>query len=100
MVAGIPPSLQKYKETEKRLQFFQALLQRLETTPGVRAIAVSSDMPLSGEPRTRGIRVEGTAPGAEELNVSFHTASEKYFQTLGIRLLGGRTFAGRIPCRW
>jgi len=92
LVADIPLSLQKYRGAEKRLQFFQSLLERLGNTPGVRSTALSSDMPLAGTPMSQTIHIEGSPPAAEEPTATLHTASERYFQTLGIKLRRGRMF--------
>jgi len=71
-----------------------AILDRLRTTPGVEAAAVTSSVPLSQiQPGQQTIRVEGrTADEIELLQVDPNAASDGYFETLGVPVLSGRTF--------
>jgi putative ABC transport system permease protein len=71
-----------------------AILERLRASPGVAAAAVTSSVPLSAiQPGQQSIRLEGRTAGEQELlQVDSNVASEGYFETLGVPLLGGRTF--------
>ncbi len=71
-----------------------AILDRLRTTPGVEAAAVTSSVPLSQiQPGQQTIRIEGrTADETELLQVDPNVASDGYFETLGVPVLSGRTF--------
>jgi putative ABC transport system permease protein len=78
------------------LPFVTRLLDELRAQPGVQAAAFGTCAPVSGGcSNTPAIRPErpfvpGTAPQAGVLPVS-----PEYFQTLGIRLIKGRTFSDR-----
>ncbi len=80
------------KLDEQPPAFWAALLAQLRATPGVRAAAVASNVPLTGGDRAR-VTVAGraTAPDAGE-TVRPLVVSEDYFRTLGIPLVRGRAF--------
>ncbi len=71
-----------------------SILERLRSTPGVEAAAVTSSVPLSQiQPGQQTIRIEGrTADETELLQVDPNVASDGYFETLGVPVLSGRTF--------
>ncbi len=78
---------------EPRRQLIEAVLTRMQATPGVRAAAASMTPPLGGAPN-RGVRVEGApAPLAgHEPTADFQAVTPDYFRTLGNALLEGRDF--------
>ncbi|HEV8337701.1 MAG TPA: ABC transporter permease [Candidatus Polarisedimenticolia bacterium] len=87
----LPPG--KYAEPARQAAFFQDLLQRVRPLPGVRAAAVVSHLPLSGQDTNGGILIEGRAvPTGEEPLVELRIASPDYFRAMGIPVLRGRAF--------
>ena len=81
----------RYPTAEKRQQFYDALIARLTTLPGVTAAATTSRLPLEGED-SRIMEVEGrpavdpkTGPRGSRLWVS-----PGYFDVLGIPVRRGR----------
>ena len=77
------------------LAYFDRLLDRLRTTPGVRAATLTSALPLSGRQR-RGFRAEGYEPrSGEDRELHVVTVEASYFTTLGIPILEGRAFDAR-----
>ena len=92
---AIPPA--KYQAEDRQRAFYSETLDRVRALPGVlRASAVSS-LPMSGSTTSRGIAVEGRPRAAanEELLAVVCVALPDYFETIGIRLLRGRTFDAR-----
>ncbi|HEX8724277.1 MAG TPA: FtsX-like permease family protein, partial [Gemmatimonadaceae bacterium] len=80
-----------------RLTQLQAMIARLEGSPGVTAAGVINDLPLRGG---GGIgltfHAEGTPPwkpGTPPVFARYFQASGDYFRAMGIRLLRGRTFS-------
>jgi putative ABC transport system permease protein len=73
--------------------FFETLLQRIETIPGVSTAGAASQFPPGGF-ASQQFRISDQEPGREgQLPTAFATvASEKYFETMRIPLLKGRTF--------
>src|ERR1700752_496228 len=74
--------------------FFKQLQENVRRLPGVKSVAVSNGVPL-GVANDPVFFVEGRPlpePGNEQSAVRY-TVSDDYFQTLGIGVLKGRTFA-------
>lgn len=79
----------RYSTTDAQAQFIRELIPRLERLPGV----VSAAAGLSYPPND-GYSTEFDVPGAshvEQWNGRFVPCSRQYFQTIGLRLLAGRT---------
>ncbi len=73
--------------------FFQQLIDRLEQTPGVRAVSVASQFPPQGVFSTS-FRLDSMAAAGETMPMSQITAaSATHFATLGVPLVAGRAFA-------
>lgn len=73
--------------------FFERLLERLATTPGVREASVASQFPPQG-PFSTPFRLETAAAAGETMPMAqVTTASATHFATLGVPLVAGRGFA-------
>jgi predicted permease len=72
----------------------QAILDRLSVLPGVTAVSASACLPLSGGCMGNTVRVLGRAiaPGTVPPLAVFNAVASRYFETMGIRLIRGRTF--------
>jgi predicted permease len=84
----------KYKTQEDRRQFHDKLAARLASTPGLRAAAIASSIPLSGGPSFP-LEIEGRpAPpqGRDAPRVTMVAVSPRYFETLDLPLRRGRAF--------
>ncbi|HEX2833962.1 MAG TPA: ABC transporter permease [Thermoanaerobaculia bacterium] len=74
--------------------FYDALLQRLQTQPGIEAIAASSNLPLDAEKVQGGVALEGR-PAADEKSwvpAGWQLVNEDYFGAMKIQMLRGRPF--------
>jgi predicted permease len=92
LLASINPSLNGYSADKSRL-FFDELLTRTRTLPGVKAASLATDSPLSGGWDQNGIVVEGYTPREDEkMSVDVTYVSPDYFKTLDIPLSSGRDF--------
>ena len=83
----------KYRELEKRTAFFSDVINRIEALPGVKSAAVTTNLPLYRQGDSIGIQIEGRPaprPG-EEIIITTRIVSPKFFETMGMRLLKGRT---------
>ena len=86
---------QKYPDQARRSAFYTELLRRVESLPGVKSAAVTTNLPLYRQGNSIGITIEGRpepAPG-QALIVATRVVSPHYFQTMGIQLLRGRAFS-------
>jgi predicted permease len=84
----------KYKETARRAQYYDRVLQEVRAIPGVRSAAYATGLPMS----MRGGIWPVSFTGEEELRNSTNTVSLRYatpqlFATLGIPVRRGRDIA-------
>ncbi len=87
----------RYRDEDRKGQFFEAALARLERIPDVRAAGATSA--LEGEaPALTPFRIVGRppVPGAEDAKQAANEAvTPGYFRTLGVPLIEGRWFSER-----
>jgi predicted permease len=85
-------SLSGYDVT-RGTQFYETLLERLRTSPGVRSAAYASVPILTGGGWDSTMSVEGhQAADGEDMQAYLNHVSPGYFATMGIPLLEGRDF--------
>ena len=95
MVATLPQA--KYDNEEKALRFYDAALERLRNSPGIRAVGLTDNLPFGDGGNMDGVIVEGQEP-PEGANISqteqavIQSLTPGTFTALGIRLLQGRDF--------
>ena len=85
---------QKYATPDLRSVFYQGLLEKIRSLPGVQTASVASQVPFDPRSWQTTFRVEGQPaplPG-EWPSMEAHTVGPDYFRTMGIPLLRGRTF--------
>jgi predicted permease len=84
-----------YKEGPKKVAFFEQLIARIGALPGVRAVAVSNQLPGRGHGQDDAITIAENPPLAmgawQDALVRF--VDPGYFQMLRIPVLKGRVFA-------
>jgi putative ABC transport system permease protein len=84
-----------YPDHHHRMTFYDTLLTRLEARPGVRGAGFVQTLPLKGD-HMLSFELQGKPSlkeGGESTN--YRVVSGRYFETLGIPLLRGRTFTDR-----
>ena len=93
-VADIPLSLTAYAKPEDRYQFFDRLVDRARTLPGVRSAAAASFLPVSGGGSIIHFNITGHPPKSpkEFIAAGYRTITPNYLETLGVPLLQGRLF--------
>ena len=90
----VTPLPSKYNDqVAKQIQFGQAIVRNLATIPGLDSSAISTDLPLQGNPRFT-MHVEGgpTVTAATAPVTDYFTVSPAYFETMKIPMLKGRAF--------
>ncbi|HUJ39951.1 MAG TPA: ABC transporter permease [Candidatus Acidoferrales bacterium] len=88
----LPPG--KYDALDSRWAFYERLVQSLRESRGVRAAALSTELPLEGGSNGY-ITVDGqTAESTQNTLVEWNYITPDYFRTMGIPLKQGRAFSG------
>jgi putative ABC transport system permease protein len=85
-------SATRYAKPEQQVQFFQSVLDRLRSLPGVESVGLDNSLPFDGSV-DGGYAIEGRtfAPDSQP-SADKRIVSPGYFQTLRIPLLEGRDF--------
>jgi len=90
--ARISPRSSGYKP-EQYPELNKRLIERLNSTPGIRSASVAGSGFRSGSSRTCCIAVEGYTPGKDEdRQIQVLEVAPGYFSTIGLPLLMGRDF--------
>jgi len=87
--AGTP-----FADPARQPAFFQEVLDRVEALPGVRRAALVNHLPLGGDIWGSRLTIDGAPapPPGEEPSATQRVAGPGYFETMGIRLVRGRSF--------
>lgn len=95
LFASVNPALNGYTK-ERSAAFFEELLARTRSLPGVKAASLATDSPVSGSFDQTDIVVEGYTPReGERMFANFTYVSKDYFKSLEIPLVAGRDFDDR-----
>lgn len=86
----MPPS-SRYESPERALQLYRDVAQAVASVPGVRAVALTNHVPLSGASINTPLEVEGAA-ARETDEALFRVVDTAYFRTAGIPIVRGRDF--------
>ena len=101
-VLTMPLSLsnEKYLTPERRIEAYHRMEERIGGIPGVSSTAFANVVPFGGGPsRQMSIDERQPLPGESLPIVLYVTTRGRYFETLGLRLLRGRTFIDRDAMR-
>jgi putative ABC transport system permease protein len=86
----LPPS-SRYESPERALQLYSDVAAAVAGVPGVRAVALTNHVPLSGASIDTPLEVEGAA-ARESDQALFRVVDTAYFRTTGIPVVRGRDF--------
>lgn len=95
LTANIALPGSKYASPEQRVQFYQRLSGQMRSSPGVKQFALASGDPMEGSNYSFAFatrELEALNP-EDQPSCGYYVVSANYFETLGIPLLAGRTFA-------
>ncbi|MBO0723413.1 MAG: ABC transporter permease, partial [Blastocatellia bacterium] len=81
----------QYKTATEEQGFFNQVAPRLAAQPGVSSVAIANGLPPFGGPASE-IEIPGK-PQVDKSNVLVRLCEDGYFQTIGLRLLSGRTLS-------
>ncbi|HMJ06366.1 MAG TPA: ABC transporter permease [Chthoniobacterales bacterium] len=90
----IPLSDVKYPASTQRAAFFDEVVRRITPLPGVRAVAIAGNLPLTYNGDSMPIGVEGIPdpPPDQHPDVIYRAVGAGYFNTMGIPFVRGRDF--------
>ena len=82
---------QPYKDIPKRIAFYDAVLERMKTIPGVRSAGLTRSVPYSNNSSSTAFSIEGQPAEAGEYRwADSQVVSQEHFKTMPIALLDGR----------
>jgi len=84
----------KYPEPRQQTAFYNELIARIKTLPGVESVGASTQTPLSPGDNWIAFAIEGrpVPPQGQEQQTAVRSVSDDYFRTLHIPLRKGRFF--------
>lgn len=84
----------KYPDTARRVAFFDEVVRRVQSLPGVRSVAIAGNLPFTYDGDSTVIAVEGIPdpPMDQWPDVVFRVAGPGYFSSMEIPLVSGRDF--------
>lgn len=89
MNIGLPAI--KYPKPENQIAFFKQVNDRIASLPGVKAVGITSVLPLSDNFDGRGLIVEDfPRPDGDEISVDLYVTTPGYLQAMNIATLNGR----------
>jgi predicted permease len=81
-----------YSKPEQAIALHRMMLDKLHQVPGVKAIGVTSALPIDGWGNTTWFRILGRPWSGEHEEVAERDISTEYFTALGAKLIRGRIF--------
>ncbi len=94
LTVRIPLRGPQYQGQQSQAHFFQQLTTRLEMLPGVRSASVASGLPIENHSGMGFVTDQDPNPAPEAMpDANYLVVGPHYFQTMGIPLRKGRSFA-------
>ena len=90
-MGGLPAS--QYNDPEWRSRFFSQLLDKAAAVPGVSRTGVINELPLADRSSNGTLELKGES--AQPLTAHYRLVGGRYFEALGIPLLGGEPLPAR-----
>jgi putative ABC transport system permease protein len=92
LIADLPVSANAYPKPVDRMNFFDAVVERVSTLPGVRSAGAASYLPVSGGGMILHFNIQGRPPKSPTnyIMANYRAVSASYLKTLGIPLVKGR----------
>jgi putative ABC transport system permease protein len=84
----------RYSSDEQVINYYQQMLERVRTVPGVQTVGAGSGLPPVFNQSRNSFLIEGYQPGRvnETMTANFVPISNDYFAALGTPLIEGRAF--------
>ena len=90
----LAPPAASYQNNQQAMELYERVTANLGALPGVQAVAVASNIPISGGNSDTVMQIEGRPFELDvaRLNTDFRQVGPTYFATIGQRLISGRSF--------
>src|SRR5262245_14542163 len=94
LTMGITLPTAKYREEAQLRAFYDELMRRARSLPGVESAALINHLPLGGSNSSTSFLVEGAPdpPPGQDFDARYRVCTSDYFKTMGIPVVGGRSF--------
>ena len=93
LTAKISLPRERYKDPDSAIRFYQQVLERLDTLPGIESVGLISHLPVEETGYNGNVAVEGkTYPPNESPLVEYRVVNDSYFETANVPVLRGRVF--------
>ena len=88
---------EKYNLPEKSASFWEQLQEHIAALPGVEAVGMNTELPLSGQPNDTPFSVEGrpSVQPTHQFGADFRRVNQDYLRSLRIPLKRGRDFTAQ-----
>jgi putative ABC transport system permease protein len=88
----LPPA--KYENDARRRAFYDELMRRARSLPGVESAALINNLPLGQSDSSAGFLVEGAPdpPPGQQFDGGYRVCTPDYFKTMGAPVVRGREF--------
>jgi putative ABC transport system permease protein len=95
LTMGITLPFAKYENDASRRAFYDDLMRRSRSLPGVESAALINHLPLGQSDSTSSFLVEGapTPPPGQEPEAGYRVCTPDYFKTMGVPVVRGREFS-------
>lgn len=92
LVADLPLSQNAYAKPEQRYEFFDRLVERARSLPGVKSAGAATFLPVSGGGSLIQFNIEGRPPKTphDYVAAGYRNVTPQYMETMGVPLLQGR----------
>lgn len=92
LIADVDPGLQGYTRARSE-EFYRRISERMLSTPGVRAVGMIDQLPLSLGSSDHSVSIPGYTPSPNEsMSIRYSSVSPGYFEAMGIPVIKGRGF--------
>jgi putative ABC transport system permease protein len=91
---GVVLPARKYDDLSKTITFYDNVLEKLASLPGVESVAGNSSLPMSNSSSSGSFKIEGKVPwkAGERPILERNVITPGYFRTMRIQVLRGREF--------
>jgi putative ABC transport system permease protein len=88
----LPPA--KYENDARRRAFYDELMRRARSLPGVESAALINNVPLGQSDSSSSFQVEGVPdpPPGQQFDGGYRVCTPDYFKTMGVPVVRGREF--------